>query len=505
MDMKRKSLFEIFAILLMAASYSCDPNPVPVHFGQDGTGTKSVELRVGTDFPAPSKSSLGAGIESLFTGAVLAVYDHETGILEAEIEIPADMLGNSMLISLPMGGTYDMYLIGNLRLLADDGSAVLPSMPATSAGLETFDYRLDGGAAGDGFRRERFDEVSRWGIPLCWSRSGVDPLVDTSVDISMQRLFAKVVLKIDHSGFAGTDREAFVNGSVHIRQANCRLQPFAAGGSRAAGSGDVIVQSDYEDSMENGLVKEFVFYVPENMQGVLMPGNTSAGDKDMEGVEAASGIEGIGARLTFLEFVGRLNMADSGFEGDVTYRFFLGRDDCTDFTVERNKELRISLKFNPLSIFEPDWKLDSGGLTDSRRIFLSGDLAGTLPQDKEIYVIFWIALNAMNMVLVWTSCKTNKTGENRAETVEERIDRLASERGLSSREREIAFLLLSLPTRFPIRRNPIPPVIISRVIVTSTTGSSFHETRLVEKRSKPALLNADTEWKTERYIALGMG
>ena len=386
MDMKRKSLFEIFAILLMAASYSCDPNPVPVHFGQDGTGTKSVELRVGTDFPAPSKSSLGAGIESLFTGAVLAVYDHETGILEAEIEIPADMLGNSMLISLPMGGTYDMYLIGNLRLLADDGSAVLPSMPATSAGLETFDYRLDGGAAGDGFRRERFDEVSRWGIPLCWSRTGVDPLVDTSVDISMQRLFAKVVLKIDHSGFAGTDREAFVNGSVHIRQANCRLQPFAAGGSRAAGPGDVIVQSDYEDSMENGLVKEFVFYVPENMQGVLMPDNTSAEDKDMEGVEAASGIEGVGERLTFLEFVGRLNMAESGFEGDVTYRFFLGRDDCTDFTVERNKELRISLKFNPLSIFEPDWKLDSGGLTDSRRIFLSGDLAGMLPQDKEIYV-----------------------------------------------------------------------------------------------------------------------
>ena len=42
MDMKRKSLFEIFAILLMAASYSCDPNPVPVHFGQDGTGTKAV-------------------------------------------------------------------------------------------------------------------------------------------------------------------------------------------------------------------------------------------------------------------------------------------------------------------------------------------------------------------------------------------------------------------------------------------------------------------------------
>ena len=32
-------------------------------------------------------------------------------------------------------------------------------------------------------------------------------------------------------------------------------------------------------------------------------------------------------------------------------------------------------------------------------------------KDKEIYVIFWIALKAMNMVLVWTSCKTNKIAD----------------------------------------------------------------------------------------------
>ncbi len=62
-------------------------------------------------------------------------------------------------------------------------------------------------------------------------------------------------------------------------------------------------------------------------------------------------------------------------------------------------------------------------------------------KDKEIYAIFWLALNAMNVVLVWTSCRMAKPVENRDETVAERIERLANERGLSSREREIAFLL----------------------------------------------------------------
>ena len=35
-------------------------------------------------------------------------------------------------------------------------------------------------------------------------------------------------------------------------------------------------------------------------------------------------------------------------------------------------------------------------------------------------------------------------------------------------------------------------------IVKMTTGSSFQRIRLVEKRSKPALLNADTEWNSAR-------
>ena len=142
--------------------------------------------------------------------------------------------------------------------------------------------------------------------------------------------------------------------------------------------GDVISVSDHAVSMKNGLAEEFVFYVPENRQGVLMPGNTDPAEKDIEGVEAACG-EGISKLLTYLEFKGRLNAGDKGLEGDILYRFFLGRNSTDDFDIGRNREIRVTLSFNSESVFEPDWKLDNEDFTDSRRFFLSGDLAGVLP------------------------------------------------------------------------------------------------------------------------------
>ena len=373
-------------LLLLAGICSCEPDTVPVKFKDEGASdTKTVALHLDGAEMMQTRSSLGSGIESLFTGAVLAVYDSGTGVMEAEIEIPADMFGKTMLVRLPQGRTYDMFLIGNLRMLADDGTARFPVMPASSEEIQDFSYRLDGADAGDGLRRESFSDVADWGIPLCWSRKSLDPLKDASVDVEMERLFSKVVLTVDHSGIAGTDLESFINESVHIKQSNCVLRPFSEEGSRAADVGDVISVSDHEVSMKNGLSEEFVFYVPENRQGVLMPGNTDPAEKDIEGVEAACG-EGISKLLTYLEFKGRLNAGDKGLEGDILYRFFLGRNSTDDFDIGRNREIRVTLSFNSESVFEPDWKLDNEDFTDSRRFFLSGDLAGALPEGKEIYV-----------------------------------------------------------------------------------------------------------------------
>ena len=376
------------ASLMLASAVGCVKGTV---FPEAGTGpaaeeTVTVQFNLLQDGLPESRSSLGSGVESLFTGAVLAAYDKSTGFLELESEIPAEKLGGSLSISLRAGVTYDLYLVGNLRLLGEDGASELPSLPPSLSEIESFSYRLDGGDEGGGLRREDFSEVSRWGIPLCWSLKNFIPRSGSPVDIRMERLFSKVVLTVDHSGIAGTDLEAFVNGSVCVRQSNCLLRPFSPGGSRASCEEDIMEVGDCDASMENALRREYVFYVPENRQGELMPGNTDPADKDMDGVEAACGNSGISRLLTYLEFEGLVSGSDVGLEGPVVYRFFLGRNAVSDFDIERNSEIHVTLGFNPGSVFEPDWKLDSEGLEDSRRFYLSGELAGRLPEGKEIYV-----------------------------------------------------------------------------------------------------------------------
>ena len=376
------------ASFVLASAVGCVKGAFLPGAGTDAAGeeTVAVQFNLLRDGLPESRSSLGSGVESLFTGAVLAAYDKSTGFLELESGIPAEKLGGSLSISLRAGVTYDLYLVGNLKLLGEDGSSEPPSMPRSLSEIESFSYRLDGGDEGGGLRREDFSEVSNWGIPLCWSLKDFIPRSGSPVDIRMERLFSKVVLTVDHSGIAGTDLEAFVNGSVCVRQSNRLLSPFAPGGSRASGEEDIMEVGDCDMSMENALRREYVFYVPENRQGELMPGNTDPADKDMDGVEAACGNSGISRLLTYLEFKGMVSGSDVGLEGPVVYRFFLGRNAVSDFDIERNSEIHVTLEFNPESVFEPDWKLDSEGLEDSRRFYLSGDLAGMLPEGKEIYV-----------------------------------------------------------------------------------------------------------------------
>lgn len=381
---------------LAAGSVSCtlDSLPAPQN-SASGQESGVVELFLGTDFQPDSKTSLGSDIEGKFSGGLIAVYDSETGEIDSRLEIVPEDLGNTVLLRLPRDRTYDIYLVANLWYIdSSDGTAVPLSLPDNSAGLESFSYRLDGGEVdsdtglytGGGLRRENFSELSDWGIPMCWSIKDIDPVTTGRIEIRMQRLFSKVVLTVDHSGISGTDLEAFVNGSVHIRQTNCRLEPFNPLGARALSGEDIIPVGDCDATMDNALVKDYVFYVPENMQGELMPDNTSAAEKDIEGVEAACGNNGISALLTYLEFVGELKGGSSGLSGEITYRFFLGSNAETNFDIPRNTEMHVYLSFNPGSVFEPDWKIDSGDITDTRDFFLSGDLAGRLPEGKTIIV-----------------------------------------------------------------------------------------------------------------------
>ncbi len=366
--------------LLLAAS--CEPElPGAVRFIDDDaeTQTKSLSLIISREDWPGTKTSLGSDVESIFSGAVLAAYDASTGLLDSELEIGPEAIGGRIEMSLPAGRSYNLYLLGNLWEIGSGGAKRAPAFPADEASLEDFHYRMDGGAAEGGYRREQFSDAALYGIPLCWSQLGVSASA-SGVSVRMKRLFSRLIVTVDHSGMAGSSLDAFVNGSLTLRQVNCRLMPFASGGSRALEAGDVLPQGDADATMKNALCEEFVYYVPENRQGVLLPGNDDPSRKTLDNVEPSR--RGL---VSYVEFKADLGAA-SGFEGSAVYRFLLGRDAVTDFDIERGLSFRVGLGFDAESIFSPEWKVEVDGLTDRREFYLSGELAGRLPEGKTVVV-----------------------------------------------------------------------------------------------------------------------
>ena len=381
--MKRYGIIAGAVGILVAAS-SCEPELEGVVSFASGneTETKSLVLSLESESWPSTKTSLGEDVESIFSGAVLAAYDASTGRLDSELEIAPEALGGEVSMTLPAGRKYNLYILGNLWEIGSGGRKRRVSFPPDEASLKSLCYRMDGGDAGDGYRREKFSEAALYGIPLYWSQANVD-IASARVNAGMKRLFARLTVEVDHSGIAGSSLENFVNGSLRIRQINCRLSPFDPEGSRALSSEDIIDVGDGDLSMQNALCGDFVYYVPENRQGVLLPDNTDPALKNIESVEAVSA--GLGGRLTYVEFRGEIGEG-SGFGGTAVYRFLLGKDAVSDFDIERNLSFRVELGFRLESIFGAEWKVEVEGLSDRREFYLSGELAGRVSDGRRVVV-----------------------------------------------------------------------------------------------------------------------
>jgi hypothetical protein len=174
----------------------------------------------------------------------------------------------------------------------------------------------------------------------------------------VQRLFAKLDVRILHKGLSGyspSDYYAFnlCNKSLYVRQANSRLLPFSEEGSRAFDSADILEVSDshgnlndrnaYQGSLSQGELgpgpgyvqdTTLVFYVPENVQGKLLPSNPDPFAKDYEAISNIGG-RSYSDLCTYLEFNARRENT-LGYYGGVKYRYYLGEDNTSDFSLVRN-------------------------------------------------------------------------------------------------------------------------------------------------------------------------
>ena len=247
-----------------------------------------------------------------------------------------------VVLRLEKGRKYDFYALANL-------DAFVP--PASESDLIQFSFPVEPTCCNDDV------------FPMSWSMTGCEVDENDSVEISLERLAAKVILTIE------SQVEGMEVVSASLKQVPHSVTPFCPGGNRA--EVDIVADGDYAtdadiDCLNNG--GNICLYLPENMQGTLLPEND---DPMMKVLDESSPYSKV---CSYLEVKCRFT---DGAEktGEVIYRVYLGEDNVSNFDIKRNRALCVSLTLTESGISVKDsWKIDAGAVQDIIRPFAPIDI-----------------------------------------------------------------------------------------------------------------------------------
>lgn len=327
-----------------------------------------------------------SGIETKLTGITIAAYDRG-GVIRDCRHYTKDF--SSMELSVAADITYNIYALANMGDMTS-------LMPASESALPELSWQLGS-----------YSEIESNGFPMCGK---LENLKNKGGRISLDRLFAKFSVRILHTGLPSTSSQSvftynLCNKSIYLRQANTRLFPFSSHGSRALSESDTAHISDYNPDLNNsseykgslkpsqmgpgpGYFKDttLVFYVPENMQGQLLPGNTDPYKKIPQNISSLD--KDYSGLCTYLEFNAERKNNGNGYSGGVTYRYYLGANSTTDFNIERNCKYNMTLDFTENGFFIKSWKVERHeDWSDSRTLeFVGGPFTISQGQSKKVMV-----------------------------------------------------------------------------------------------------------------------
>ena len=313
---------------------------------QDGrrvTGVQSEAVTVRCEVTAgtPTRSSIDADEDALED---INLYAYCDGKLEAMLytQSPEDIR-----MKLYKGRTYNMYALANMGEV---------EAPVSEEDMKDHRYSV-------GSLRE-----IEGAFPMAWMKEGFTIEGSSpSLGISLERLLARISFSIERS-----ELDDFQVTAIKLRQGALGVYPFREE-SRAESASDV-ADGDWASASDLSTLNaggEIAFYALENRQGVLMPGNSDPCSKTPDGIPDNSEL------CTYLEMTSSYSGQYQGVtvsSDNVTYRFYLGEDNCTDFNVIRNKDVKINLKVTEDRIFDESWRVSYGedlpniayGLTNSK-------------------------------------------------------------------------------------------------------------------------------------------
>ena len=306
-----------------------------------GVQSEAVTVRCEVTAGTPTRSSIDADEDALED---INLYAYCDGKLEAMLytQSPEDIR-----IKLYKGRTYNMYALANMGEV---------EAPISEEDMKDHRYSV-------GSLRE-----IEGAFPMAWMKEGFT--IEGSspfLGIFLERLLARISFSIDRS-----ELDDFQVTAIKLRQGALGVYPFREE-SRAESASDV-ADGDWASASDLSTVNaggEIAFYALENRQGVLMPGNSDPCSKTPDGIPDNSEL------CTYLEMTSSYSGQYQGVtvsSDNVTYRFYLGEDNCTDFNVIRNKDVKINLKVTEDRIFDESWRVSYGedlpniayGLTNSK-------------------------------------------------------------------------------------------------------------------------------------------
>ena len=319
------------------------------------------------------KSVLPEDIEYRITDMTLASYGHDGMLVDVKYH---DHVTGAMPVLVDSESPSNIYVLVNMGDMST-------SFPQYEQEVSEIEYHI-----------RSYSEVEEKGFPMSGQLKAYLPH-DSARVINVQRLFSKLSVRITHNSLSGySPSTAFAynlcNKGLYVRQANSRMLPFSVHGGFAVSYADTLDASDchmnlndrnaYQGSLTQsqmgpgpGYLQDttVVLYVPENVQGKLLPHN-----KDPYG-KVYGEIDDLGGRsyselCTYLEFHARRENT-RGYSGDVTYKYYLGADNTSDFSLERNKRYDITLDFTEEGFFADSWKVTRGDDWNDARMLLFTD------------------------------------------------------------------------------------------------------------------------------------
>lgn len=304
------------------------------------------------------------GIENRITSTVLAAYSK--GKLYRTAYYSGD--GKSLPLTLENGQDYSVYALVNT---GDTRSC----FPEYESGIGALTWQLSSYDTGP-------DCINARGIPMAGRASFTGG--ENAGDIVVKRLLAKVTatLRCDWPGASVTFGQ--------ICNMNSVLKPFGTS-AMATGADSFSFNPERHDCTPGSSSASLVFYVPENMQGTVA-GISSSEDKSHEHSAAVSAMR---ERLTYLE----VTVSGSGlYDGEITYRSYLGNNATDNFDIERNCSYSWEITYSEDNLCREDWKMDNS-LDDKR--FLSVPEAMYLFPGEDISLGDWITTNMPLETIGW--------------------------------------------------------------------------------------------------------